>query len=343
MYFAVPGDLATPTGGYGYDRRLMAELAALGWEVRHLALAGGYPFPDAAARAAAGRVFAGLPDGAVLLIDGLAGGALAEEVAAVAGRLRVVALVHHPLGDERGLGTEERARLLASERAMLGQVAGVVCTSAATAARLVAGFGVPAGRITVAPPGTDRAARAALVGDPPLILSIGALVPRKRHEVLVAALARIADRDWRARIIGAEGLEPGCAAALRAQVAEAGLAERVEIAGAVADPRAELARADVFALASEYEGYGMAFAEALAQGVPVVGCEAGAIADLVPRAAGALVPVGDVEAFAAALAGLVEDPARRRAAGEAAWAAGLLLPGWDEAARRVAGAVKGAG
>jgi glycosyltransferase involved in cell wall biosynthesis len=302
--------------------------------VRHLPLAGAYPFPDAAARAGAARAFAALPDGAVVLVDGLAGGALATEIAAAAGRLVVVALVHHPLGDERGRAAAARAGLLATERAALAAVRGEVCPSAVTAARLVAGFGVPEGRITVAPPGTDPGTRAALAGDPPLVLSLGALVPRKRHDVLIAALGRLAGLRWRARILGPDALDPECAAGLRAQAA--GLGGRIEIAGAVADARGELARADVFALASEYEGYGMAFAEALSQGLPVVASDTGAIAALVPAAAGALVPPGDVDAFAAGLAGLLGDPARRQVAGEAAWRAGQRLPRWADTAERVA-------
>ncbi len=339
VHFVIPGRLDTPTGGYRYDRQLIAGLGSLGWEVRHVPLAGGWPFPDAAARVGAKATLGAMADGAAVLIDGLAGGVLPQELAVEAPRLRLVALVHHPLADESGLTEAMRRSLFAQEAAALRHTRQVVCTSPATMRRLVDGFGVPAERIAIAPPGTERAPRARADGDPPMILSIGSLIPRKRHEVLVAALARLRDRRWRARIVGSEMLDPACAAGIRQRVAELRLTDRIELAGAVKDTGSEFAGADVFALASEYEGYGMAFAEALVRGLPVVACRAVAIADLVPEAAGGLVPPGDTEGFAAVLGRLLDDPPARRAASDAAWAAGRSLPDWAGTAALAADAL----
>ena len=195
-----PGDLDTRTGGFGYDRRLVEALGALGRPVRTLALAGGYPEPSDADRLAARAIFAELPDGAIALVDMLAGGVLPEVFEAERKRLAIVALCHHPLALETGLDPAAAERLEALERRALAAARHVVVTSQATAETLVARFGVAAERITVALPGTDPRPEAHGDHRPPLLLTVATLTPRKGHDVLIAALADIADLPWVAPI-----------------------------------------------------------------------------------------------------------------------------------------------
>ncbi len=334
--FAFPGRLDLNTGGYAYDRRLIDGLRALGFTVDLLALGEGFPSPDAKALAGAEARLSALPKDSLLLIDGLAFGVLDAWAEREAMRLRIVALVHHPLALETGLSERARARLWQSETRALTATRHVVVTSPMTARTLAEDYGVAPEAITVALPGTDPAPIATSGNRPPHIVSIGTLTRRKGHDILLAALKRIETLDWRATIVGSRDLDPATAGSLLAQAAELGLLQRVVFTGECPDTRTILATGDVFALASRYEGYGMVFAEALSQGLPIVACAAGAVSEVVPETAGILVPVDETQAFAAALARLLTDPAERQARAAAALKAGRALPGWPETARRVA-------
>jgi hypothetical protein len=287
--FAIPGDLDTPTGGYAYDRRLIAELRQAGWAVRHLAWGAGFPFPSPAEEAQAAASLAALADGSLVLVDGLAYGALPAPAEAESRRLRLVALVHHPLALETGLAPELAAGLAGSERRALAAARAVIATSTTTAATLQRDYGVPAARLQVASPGSEPApparGSAASQGGPVHLLSAGTATLRKGHDLLIEALARIADLPWRCSIAGSLERDPAVAADLRRRIGRHALGARVSLLGALPDLGPLYGAADLFVLASRYEGYGMVFAEALQHGLPIVATSAGAIPKSVPASA----------------------------------------------------------
>ena len=334
--FAVPGDLATPTGGYAYDRRIIAELSALAWRIEVVDLGDGFPYPTADTRATACARLAALPRHPVV-IDGLAFGALPEAAAALRASHRLVALVHHPLALESGLSAADAASLRASERSALVCARHVIATSATVARLLVADYGVASGRLSVVEPGTDR------VSAPPRnregvvkLLAVGSVIPRKGYDVLVAALARLRHLPWRLVIAGDCGRSPQTSRGLRAEIARLGLTDRISLLGAVASEQMSplYASADLFVLPSRFEGYGMAYAEAIAHGVPVIGTTAGAIPQTVSADAGVLVAPDDVEALAAELQRLIASPDQRERL--AAGARAVKFPSWSEQAARFA-------
>ncbi|MHA1529534.1 MAG: glycosyltransferase family 4 protein [Alphaproteobacteria bacterium] len=339
--FAVPGDLATPTGGYGYARRLLAEAGGAGVDLTHLALPGGFPDPAPGELAEAGRLLGALPAGRPVLIDGLALATLpADLLRALPGP--AIALCHHPLALETGVGPEQAERLRASERAALAACARVIATSATTAGTLAADYGVPQARLSVACPGTDPASRARGFGGPgAAILSVGSLTPRKGHDVLIGALAGLADLDWRLTIAGPADRDAAHVRALTRQIGAAGLRDRVSLAGPLdaGDLADAYDGADLFALASRHEGFGMAFAEAMAHGLAVVGTTAGAVPEAT-RGAAHLVRPGDPAALRAALAPLIGDGVARARLAETCWRAAQGFTRWPETAATVAAVVR---
>jgi glycosyltransferase involved in cell wall biosynthesis len=343
--FAVPGDLAAPTGGYAYDRRMIAELQKLGWQVDVVALGDGFPRPSQAQKEFAAQALAAAPGDHPVMVDGLALGVLPEAAMAVRAKRPLVALVHHPLAIETGLSAADALAMRQSERAALACASMVVVTSAPTARLLTSDYGVPADRIAVARPGTERGGAQTKTEESTVqLLSIGSLVERKGFDVLIAALATLKELPWRLRIAGDRTRNPAVAARVDADIARYDLADRVEVLGAVSDERiAELyASSDVFVLASRFEGYGMAYAEAVAHGLPVIGTTGGATPETVPAGAGVLVPPDDAAALAAALRRTIAEPHTRSAMAQAARASAAALPGWSDSAKILSAAIEAA-
>ncbi len=344
--FAVPGSLDQPTGGYAYDRRVIAELRALGCDVDVLDLGDGFPRPTSdTAREAQSRLRR-VPEGRTIVIDGLALGVLPEAAAALRPTHKVIGLVHHPLALETGLSAADAAALRASESAALAAVRHVVATSPATRRVLVRDYGIDEGAVTVALPGHDPVDEP--VDDPAgavsrrvavtlNLLAVGAVVRRKGYDVLVTALDRVRDLDWQLVIAGDCTRDREFAGELATALVMRRLGSRIRMVGAVSERglAALYRNADIFVLASRHEGYGMAFAEAIGHGLPIIGTTAGAIPETVPADAGLLVAPNDVVVLASALRAMLTDADRRRSCAVAARRAAALLPRWSTTAKAV--------
>ena len=332
----LPGDLATLTGGYIYDRNILSGLRALNWHVRLHVLASSFPSPTDAAVRAAEACLARIPTDGLVVIDGLALGAMPDIVARHSERLVLVGLVHHPLADETGLEEMRRRELADSELRALQSTRRVIVVSPWTRQRLI-DDGISEERIGIVEPGTEPAsiARGSGSADPSL-LCVATLTPRKGHAVLLDALAQLRDRRWRLDCAGSLERDVATVEALRAQIERTGLADRVRLLGELTAQALEecYASADLFVLASFIEGYGMAHAEALAHGLPIVATAAGAVPHTVPSTAGLLVAPGDADALANALRRVLDDAALRETLANGARAVRERLPTWQQACAR---------
>ena len=332
LAFVAPGRLTQLTGGYIYDKQVVEGLRRLGYRVA---------VKGVDVRGAA-RALASIPDGSVTIVDGLAGGVMPRQIHREAERLRFIALVHHPLAHETGVSKRDALRLWADERYTLRHARHVVVTSQRTARLLVRTYGVSRAHITCIEPGTEKSP-AGRGTKRNALLCVATLTPRKGHLTLIRALARIAHLDWHLTCVGSLERDPSTVRRVRAAIRKAGLSGRVTLAGETAS-RARLRRcytaADVFVLPTEYEGYGMAVAEAVASGLPVISTPTGAIPQLVGRDSGILVPRGNVNALARALHRVLADGGMRAKLRAGAMRRRGGLRTWTQTVREFAAVVR---
>ncbi|MGH8960909.1 MAG: glycosyltransferase family 4 protein [Jatrophihabitantaceae bacterium] len=330
-------DPARPSGGNAYDRRISCGLGAIGWSVHVRVVPGSWPWPDAAARGALASVYATIPDGGLVLLDGLIASTLPEVVVPEAGRLREVVLVHMPLGE--GQPGRELAEARTKERAVLSAAAAVVTTSTWTRSRLLGRYALPPAQVHVAEPGVDAADLAPGTATGGELLCVAAVARHKGHDVLLDALATITELAWRCTCVGALDREPGFGDRLARHYR---IGDRVHFAGprSGADLRATYAAADVLVLASRAETYAMVVTEALACGLPVIATSVGGLPQALGRGAdgtipGLLVPPGDPAALAAALRRWLGDTVLRRRLRAVARERRATLSDWSATAARI--------
>lgn len=333
--FVLPGGIDTPTGGFRYDRHMIRGLRRAGWTLDVRELPPEFPAPSHSACMSARRAFESLPPGTTTVVDGLAFGVLPSLAIEMRSRLLFIALVHHPLALESGTTVERREALFESERRALACAARVIVPSGATARSLDA-YGVAAERVRIVRPGQEPAPLATGSGDRrPRLICVASLTRRKGHDVLLDALVRLRDLDWSLVCVGSDRLAPDNVTRLKDQVSRLALDDRVTFTGPVDETELEkwYTQADLFVLATRYEGYGLVFDEAIAHGLPIIASGEGAVVETLPDEGATMVPVDDPAALAIAIRRFLSDPDHRTRLTDGARRARASRRDWATAVR----------
>lgn len=341
------GDPQRLTGGHLYHRRV-AEAAPRHGACLRFAAIPERPLGLAAAAAVAtlARLQAERPD--ALLVDSIATAAVALPLRALRVGVPVIGLLHQPPGGVRPDGDGRRGGLRAHlDRAFAAQADRVIVPSA-TLATTLRKAGIPAERLRVVQPGHDLPEPVGPVPDlrragGPAVLCVANWLPAKGIDLLLEAFARLPDARATLHLVGETTADSAYARKLHARLAAPELCERVVVHGPLPPEvvAAYLRVADLFVLASWSESYGMAVAEAMAAGLPVVATQVGHLPCLVTDGiTGLLVPPGDTDALGTALGRLVADAQLRRAMGAAAEPRAASFPRWDDTAAGVLAAVR---
>lgn len=331
-------DYERRTGGWIYNNKLVGCLREAGCDVKQLTLPAFFDAPEVVNAANFETLLQGLPPTSLVIADNLYLMRFAEQVRRRG--TRAVSIFHHPIAEERA--ADEAGEGSELERRALIEASLIVCTSALTAKRVFAFNGIDNEKVVVAVPGVDPCRPSPGHREGPWrFLSVGAVVPRKRYEFLIHALAGLPDRSWRCAIAGNVSRYPAYVAELNDAIRRNGLAGNITLSGEVDEPTLEHVWRDahVFLFSSAYEGYGMAIAEALRRGLPTITTPAGAVADWASEGV-VIVRPDDPAEMIAKIADIRNDQSAYLAARSRARSFGKTLPTWDEALRPAVDSIK---
>jgi glycosyltransferase involved in cell wall biosynthesis len=344
IHILLPGNIddpATPSGGNRYDRQICTRLAGLGWSVREHPVRGAWPDADANARAELTCLLAGLPDDAIVLIDGLIASTTPDALVPQASRLRLVVLMHMPIGGASTL-------LRRQERDALSAAVAVITTSGWSRQRLLDLHPLPAEQVHVATPGVDAAQIACGTRSGGQLLCVGAVTPHKGYDLLVEALGALAHLSWSLVGVGTLNLDPAFVDELHVRTKAAGIDERVSFVGprTGCDLETRYAAADLLVLPSRGETYGMVVSEALSRGTPVLATVVGGVRESLGRAPdgslpGLLVAPDDAVALTRALRQWLTEPLLRSALRNSALLRRTTLTDWGITAKLISSVLSG--
>ena len=342
------GDLETLTGGYMYDRRLVDYLRSQGDRVEVISLAWrnyGRHLTDNLSRHLLRRLQEAKFD--VLIQDELNHPSLFLVNLWLKYRIQypIVTLVHllrrsesHPAWLKRVYGAVERKYLTAVDGAIFN------CNTTRAAVKQLIGRDIPG---VVAYPGRDHlhyefsseeiAQRARRPG-PMRVIFLANVVPGKGLDTLIEALSKMPHDSWRLMVVGSLTMAPSYSQSIRNQIDRAGLADHVEMMGAVPNDEIPgyLIRNHVLVVPSRYEALGIVYLEAMGFGLPVIATAAGGAHEIISHGeVGFLTPPGDANMLAQYLRQINQDRERLIEMSLAAYERISTHPTWDQSFGRI--------
>lgn len=345
-------DYEQKTGGWIYNRHLISWLDRHFGGVCEMTVPVCFPTPDAAVMREIAAMFDEIEPGAVMVMDHIYGCML---LPVLEGRpFRLVLVYHHSVVEERGAGVlpispqggrSKGARdtdQSSIEQSALRRADAVVVTSDESHAYIASRYGIAAEKIITAKPGNDPVPQSpAHDAGPWHLLSVGAVIPRKRYEFLVEALSKLERSDWSLTIAGNTERYPDYVIDLQNLVDARALSDHVTLLGELPAPAlaALWGRTHLYVASSFYEGYGMAISEAICRGVPVISTPSGAVASWAGEAA-VLVDADDPAEMTARITAIMADPVAYTQARERTVGFAEALPSWEENMARVGEGVR---